>query len=173
MKLVFFGAIAAAFGLLTWAFYQAGTINQLAARVQNRLTVELRSDKPAVSAGEEFTISVYVSGIEAENLSAAQLDLNYDGDAVKLVNYGQGEFWKQGTLLSAKTDIDKISLAIGRGPNGSVSLGEPAASFKFRLAPEWGNPIQFLLSPNTQFAKLGGGSEPVKYSAGPLSIEIQ
>lgn len=170
--LILYGIVAVMFGLLTWVYYQARIINRPAARPQPGLTVELKSDKAVVSAGEEFTVSVYLSGAEAENLSAAQLDLNYDSGAVKLINYGKGEFWKQETLLSAKTDTDKVSLAIGRGPNGSVSLGEPAASFKFRLAPEWKNPPQFYLAPDTQFTKLGGGAQPVPYQTAPLTINI-
>lgn len=172
-RLILYGAVIVAFGLITWFYYQARLANQPATGPQPELTVELKSDKAVVSAGEEFTVSVYIFGAEAENFSAAQLNLNYDSGAAKLVNYGQGEFWKQGTLLSAKTDTGEISLAIGRGPNGSVSLDEPAVSFKFRLAPEKKNSLQFSLSPDTQFAKLGGGSQPVKYLTGPLSVEIR
>lgn len=172
-NLVLYGVIAAVFGLSTWVSYQARLINRPAAVSQPGLTVELKSDKPTVSAGEKFMISVYVSGTEAENLSAAQLNLNYNNGTVKLVNYEKGEFWKQGILLSTKMGADGINLAIGRGPNGSVSLDEPVTSFKFQVASAVNNPLQFSLSPDTQFAKLGGGSQPVKYSAGPLSVEIR
>lgn len=167
-NLVLYGIAAVAFGLITWVYYQARLANR--PRPQSGLTVELKGDKTAVSPGEEFTVSVYVFGPEAENLSAAQLDLNYDSDAVKLVNYGKGEFWKQGISLSTKTDAHGINLAIGRGPDGSINLEKPVASFKFQLAPEWKNPLQFSLLPDTQFAKLGGGSQPVPYQTVPLII---
>lgn len=171
-SLVLYGITAVAFGLITWVYYQTRLANRPAAGPQTELTVELKSDKATVSAGEEFTVSVYISGAEAENLSAAQLDLNYDNDAVKLVNYGGGEFWKQGKLLSAKTDANGINLAIGKEPGGNVNLEQPVASFKFRLAPEWKNPLQFWLSSDTQFAKLGGGDQPVPYQTAPLMISV-
>src|SRR3989344_3604379 len=179
-KIFIFGIIPTLFALTTTAFYLEKKKSALSPPVGNEfqsvssLSVTLKANPSAIGAGNKISIDVLIEGNLANSVSAANLQLSYPANLLKLISGQLGSIWTKAIKLKydVNPELGTAGLSIGRGIEAENTASPVLATFDFQVISSSSAEIKVELEKSSRFARLGGVNQPVPYQAAPLITNI-